>query len=262
MRARLDLARKNEVNNRQLLNKGFISQNAFDAVANSAEVAEANLKSAEAQAAITFRALSDGTIRAPFNGIVAKRLVNVGEKLSPDSPVMYVVDLARMEMEVMVPVAEIPGVKVGQEIAFNVDGFNNRTFKGQVERINPSAEAGSRSISVFVTLANADGALKGGMFASGRLAALSRGAVNAIPAVALREEGGQSFVFIVKDGKIDRKPVTPGTRNVDMGLVEIRDGLDEGATVVAVKMEGLKPGATALVKGAPSTPAAGAANKT
>jgi RND family efflux transporter MFP subunit len=162
----------------------------------------------------------------------------------------------------MVPVAEIPGVKVGQEIAFNVDGFNNRTFKGQVERINPSAEAGSRSISVFVTLANADGALKGGMFASGRLAALSRGAVNAIPAVALREEGGQSFVFIVKDGKIDRKPVTPGTRNVDMGLVEIRDGLDEGATVVAVKMEGLKPGATALVKGAPSTPAAGAANKT
>lgn len=255
MKSRLELARKNEANNRQLLTKGFISQNAFDSVANSVEVAQASLRSAEAQSAITQKALADGTVRAPFAGIVAKRLVNVGEKVSPDSPLMHVVDLARMEMEVMVPVAEIPGVRVGQELAFSVDGFTERVFKGKVERINPAAEAGSRSIAVFVTLANGDGALKGGMFATGRLAALSRGPVNSVPLVALREEGGQNFVFIVKDGKIDRKPVTAGTRNLDLGMVEIRDGLDTGATVVAVKMEGLKPGAKALIKSDSAPPA-------
>ncbi|MFN7673689.1 MAG: efflux RND transporter periplasmic adaptor subunit, partial [Betaproteobacteria bacterium] len=99
MKARLDLARKNEANNRQLLQRNFISQNAFDAVSNTAEVAHANLKSAEAQAAISQRALNDATIRAPFNGIVAKRMVNVGEKVSPDMSVVQIVDLSRMELE-------------------------------------------------------------------------------------------------------------------------------------------------------------------
>jgi RND family efflux transporter MFP subunit len=248
MKARLDLASKNEANNRQLLQQNFISQNAFDAVSNTAEVARANLKSAEAQAAISQRALNDAAIRAPFNGIVAKRMVNVGEKVSPDMSVIQVVDLSRMELEAGVPVSEIPGIKVGQEISFTVDGFARRQFQGKVERINPSAEAGSRSISVFLSLANPEQALKGGMFATGRLAAQSRGAVNSIPLAALREEGGQSYVFVVEQAKIARKPVSAGTRNVDLGMVEIRDGLKVGAQVVAVKMEGLKAGAKAIIK--------------
>ncbi|MCA3003075.1 MAG: efflux RND transporter periplasmic adaptor subunit [Rhodocyclaceae bacterium] len=248
MKARLDLARKNEANNRQLLQRNFISQNAFDAVSNTAEVAHANLKSAEAQAAISQRALNDATIRAPFNGIVAKRMVNVGEKVSPDMSVVQIVDLSRMELEAGVPVSEIPAIKIGQELSFTVDGFAARQFQGKVERINPTAEAGSRSISVFLSLANPELALKGGMFATGKLAAQSRGAVNSIPLVALREEGGQSYVFVIEQASIVRKPVSTGTRNVDLGLVEIRDGLDVGAQVVAVKMEGLKAGAKAIVK--------------
>lgn len=247
-RAKLELARKNEQNNRQLLVKNFISQTAFDSVANGAEVAEANFKSSAAQAAITQRALSDAQIRAPFAGIVAKRVVNVGEKVTPDAPVIHIVDLARMELEAPVPVSDIPGIKVGQEIAFKVDGFADRDFKGKIERINPVAESGSRSISIFVTLANADGALKGGMFANGTLAAASRETVNAMPLAALITEGGQSFVFAIKDGKVERKPVTPGVRSIGMGLVEVRDGLAPGAQVIAVKTEGLKHGSSVLVR--------------
>jgi multidrug efflux pump subunit AcrA (membrane-fusion protein) len=102
------------------------------------------------------------------------------------------------------------------------------------------------------------------MFATGKLAAQSRGTVNAIPLVALREEGGQSFVFVVEKDKLERKPVAAGTRNVDIGMVEIKGGLETGAQVVAVKMEGLKAGAKAILKSsateigssntAPSTP--------
>jgi len=87
------------------------------------------------------------------------------------------------------------------------------------------------------------------MFATGKLAAQSRSALNAVPLVSVREEGGQSFVFVIEKDKIERKPVTVGTRNVDIGLAEIRDGLAAGATVVAVKMEGLKPGAKAIIRG-------------
>ncbi|HUP28845.1 MAG TPA: efflux RND transporter periplasmic adaptor subunit [Usitatibacter sp.] len=247
-RARLDLARKNQANNKALLEKAFISQNAYDSVANSVQVAEANLQSVEAQAAIARRAVADAQVRAPFAGIIAKRWVNVGDKVTADMPVAQVVDLSRMELEAQVPVSEIPFVKLGQEVAFQVDGFQARRFAGKVERVNPSAEPGSRSIAVFVTLANADASLKGGMFANGTLATGMGAEVDVIPVTAVIEEGGQSFVYVVKSGKVERRTVVLGARNVERGLVTVREGLERGVPVITVKAEGLKPGASAVVK--------------
>jgi membrane fusion protein (multidrug efflux system) len=194
------------------------------------------------------RALNDGEVRAPFAGIVSKRYVNVGDKLSPDMPVAQVVDLARMEMEAPIPVGEIPYVKVGQQIEFTVDGFQGRAFTGKVERVNPSAEAGSRSISAFVTLPNADGALKGGMFASGTLATRTGAEVDVIPITAVIEEGGQSYVHVVKNGKVERRTVILGEKNTERGVVAVREGLERGIPVITVKAEGLKPGANAVLK--------------
>jgi membrane fusion protein (multidrug efflux system) len=251
-RARLDLAKKNQANSRALLDKSFISQNAYDSSENAVQVAEANLRSAEAQGAITRKALADGQIRAPFAGIVAKRFVNVGDKLSPDMPMALVVDLSRMEMEAPIPVGEIPYVQVGQEIAFQVDGFNGRAFRGKIERVNPAAEAGSRSISVFVALPNADGALKGGMFANGMLTTRTGADVDVIPASAIIEEGGQSFVHVVRNGKIERRTVVLGARSPERGVVVVREGLERGVPVITVKAEGLKPGANAVLKPAKS----------
>ena len=247
-RARLELARKNQANNKALLEKSFISRNAFDSGASAVQVAEANLQSVVSQSAVTERALADANVRAPFAGIVGKRWVNVGDKVSPDMPVVHVVDLSRMELEAAVPVSEIPFVQVGQAIAFQVDGFAGRRFAGRVERVNPSAEAGSRSISVFVTLPNADAALKGGMFANGLLATARGSEVDVIPASAVIEEGGQSFVYVVKGGKVERRTVVLGARHVERGLVTVREGLEAGVPVITVKAEGLKPGAGAVIR--------------
>lgn len=255
-KAKLELARKNQENNKALLAKNFISQNAFDNVLNSVEVARANHQSAEAQAAIAQRALNDASIRAPFAGIVAKRWVNTGDKVTSDSSVAALVDLSRMELEAQIPVSDIPYVSVGHEISFKVDGFNGRQFKGKVERINPAAEAGSRSIAIFVTLPNPDAALKGGMFVNGTLAAADRGAVNAIPLLALTEEGGQAFVYALKDGTVERKPVTIGKKSIEQGLVEIREGLAVGTDVISVKQEGMKHGSKAMVKAPGAKPPA------
>jgi RND family efflux transporter MFP subunit len=248
-KAKLDLARKNQANNKALLEKSFISQNAYDSVINTVQVAEANLQSAEAQAAIAQRALNDASIRAPFAGVIAKRWVNVGDKVTSDMPVAHVVDLGRMELEAQIPVGEIPFVHVGQEIAFTVDGFQGRKFNGKVERVNPSVEVGSRSIMVFVTLPNADASLKGGMFANGVLATAAGTEVNVIPITAVLEEGGQSFVHVVKGGKVERRSVVVGARSIEKGVVVVKEGLESGVPVVIVKADGIKAGATAIMKG-------------
>jgi membrane fusion protein, multidrug efflux system len=205
------------------------------------------VKSAQAQSAIAERALADAQVRAPFQGMVAKRFVNVGDKVSPDMPVVQLVDLSRMELEAQVPVGEIPFVKVGQEVAFRVDGFPGRAFGGRIERINPSADPGSRSIAIFVTLSNADMSLKGGMFAHGTLNTATGTEVDVIPASALLEEGGQPFVYVLKGGKVERRTLTLGVRNAERGLVEVREGLERGVPVIAVKADGMKPGASGVV---------------
>ena len=247
-RARLDFARKNQANNKALLEKSFISQNAYDGAFNSVQVAEANLQSAEAQAAIARRAMEDAKVRSPFAGIVARRWVNQGDKLSVDTPVAHVVDLARMELEAQVPVNEIPFVRTGQQIDFQVDGFPGRRFAGRIERVNPAAEPGSRSISVFATLPNADRSLKGGMFANGTLATATGVQVDVIPTAAVIEEGGQTFVFVLRNGRVERRSVILGERSVERGVVVVKEGLERGVQVIAVKAEGLKPGAKAVVK--------------
>ena len=248
--ARLDLALKTEKSNRQLLSQNFISQNAFDTAQSGVDVAQASLKAAQAQGLIAQRALSDTQVRAPFAGIVAKRLVNAGEKVSPDAPLMQLVDLSHMELQAQVPVAEVPFLKVGQEIQLTVDGFEGRIFKGQIGRINPAAEAGTRAISIFVALSNADGALKGGMFAKGSVAVNGSAPVNALPVAAIQEEAGLNFVYVIKDGKLDRRPVVLGTHGVNDTLVQVVEGPPSGTEVVAVKTEGLKHGAVASVKSA------------
>lgn len=246
--ARLDLALKNQTSQRQLLSQNFISQNAYDTAQNGVDVAQAALKAVQAQAEIARRALADTQVRAPFAGVVAKRWANAGEKVSPDVPLMQLVDLSKMELQAQVPVSEIPAIRVGQAVDLSVDGFDTRIFKGVIGRINPAVEAGTRSITVFVGLPNADGSLRGGMFAKGRIIANADAAVNALPLAAVQDEAGQALVFVVKNGQLERVPVQLGLRREDLGLVEVRDGPPVGTQVVAVKTDGLKHGLKASVK--------------
>ena len=259
-KARFDLAKKNVENNRSLLAKGFISQSAFDNTQSTVDVAQASLQAAQSQTTIAQRALADAQVRAPFAGVVAQRMVNLGEKISADQPLMQIVELSKMEMEAQIPVNEISFVKIGQELNLTVDGFGARNFSGKVERINPSTEAGSRAISIYLTLANDDGALRGGMFAVGSLRTQGRPPVLALPTNAIIEAGGQSYAFEIVNGKLDRKPIKTGISNADSGMTEIKEGLTAGAQIVAVKPDGLKHGATAIMKTG-ATPAVAAVPK-
>ena len=256
-RARWSIADKNRESNLKLLKQNFISQNAFDTTHSTLEASAASVRSAEAQLRLAQNAMQDAVIRAPINGILAKKMVNGGEKVGPDSPMFTVVDLAKMEIEAPAPASEIPGVKVGQIATFKVDGFGERVFEGRVERINPVTEQGSRSIILYLSVVNRDGALKGGMFAKGFLVLARTEPATVVPFAAVREDAGQMFVFTLEGGKVAKRNITLGMREEQAGLVEVKTGLEKGAQVVSARMVGLKPGAAALVKTpttAPATP--------
>ena len=245
-RAKATIARKNRENNQALLRQNFISQNAFDTTQSVHEAAEASVKSAQAQMRIAEKAMQDAVVRAPIGGVVSRRMVNAGEKIGVDSPMFTVVDLGRMEIEAPAPASEIPSVKVGQVAQFRVDGFGDRMFEGRIERINPAADPGSRSITLYVSVPNRDGALKGGMFAKGNLILDKAPPAAVIPAGAVREEAGQAYVFTIENGKLVRRAVTTGLR--EDGLIEVRSGLEQGVPVVRARITDLKPGAPAILK--------------
>ena len=110
------------------------------------------------------------------------------------------------------------------------------------------AEVGSRAIKLFVAVPNANGLLRGGMFAQGQITLSRSTPVPVVPSTALFEEAGQTYVFTVEEGKLAKHAVKVGERDDASGLAEVSSGLREGADVVRVRMGSLKVGAPAVVR--------------
>jgi len=258
-KAQLALAEKTLATNQKLLKQSFISQNAFDSSESSLNVTKGSVMSAEAQVRLAQNALKDAVVTAPLSGIVAKRHVQPGEKVAFDTPLVTVVDLREIELQAMVPAVDIPELKPGMTVDLTVDGFGDRKFTGRIERINPATEAGTRAILVFVGIPNPNNELRGGMFATGRIALAASAPVLSLPAGAVRNEAGQTFVWAIEDGKLVRRMIVTGRRDDESGRIEVKTALPATLKVLAARFENLKEGAPALVKAAdPSPPKASA----
>ena len=257
-RAQLALAEKMRTQNQLLLKQKFISQNAYDSAESNLSVSQGTLKSNEAQAQLARNALRDAVVTAPLTGIVAKRHVQPGEKLSFDAPLVTIVDLARMELRAMVPANDIPELAVGMKVDLSIDGFGDRRFTGTIERINPTTEAGTRAILVFIHIPNPDAALRGGMFGTGKVTLAAGAPVPTLPAIAVRTEAGQNFVWTIEKGKLARRIVTVGRRDDTVGRVEIKTSLPADVPILAAPFDNLKAGAPALVRASLLPKSAGA----
>jgi membrane fusion protein (multidrug efflux system) len=257
-RAQLALAEKTRAQNQLLLKQNFISQTAYDSAESNLSVTQGTLKSIEAQAQLAKNALRDAVVAAPISGTVAKRHVQPGEKVNFDAPLVTIVDLAQMELQAMVPANDTPALTVGMKVALAIDGFGERRFAGTIERINPTTEAGTRAVLVFIHIPNPDAALRGGMFGTGQVILAAGAPVPTLPAVAIRTEAGQTFVWTIENGKLARRIVTVGRRDDTVGRVEIKTVLSPGIPVLAAPFDNLKAGAPALVRAATSPKAAGA----
>jgi len=257
-RAQLALAEKTRTQNQLLLKQNFISQNAYDSAESNLSVTKGTLKSNEAQVQLARNALRDAVVTAPLSGTVAKRHVQPGEKVPFDTPLVTIVDLARMELQAMVPANDIPELRVGMKVDLTIDGFGDRRFVGTVERINPTTEAGTRAILVFIHVPNPDAALRGGMFGTGKVTLAAGAPVPTLPSVAIRTEAGQNFVWTIENGKLARRIVTVGRRDETAGVVEIKTSLPPGVPILAAPFDNLKAGAPALVRTSTLSKSAGA----
>jgi RND family efflux transporter MFP subunit len=255
-KAQLAMAEKTRTTNLALLKQSFISQNAFDNSESSYNVSQGTVKSAEAQVQLARNALRDAIATSPLTGTVAKRHVQPGEKVAFDSPLVTVVDLKDMELQAAVPAVDVPELALGKAVELTIDGFGDRVFSGRVERINPATEPGTRAILVYVGIPNADGALRGGMFATGRISQAAGAPVATLPATAIRTEGGQAFVWTVEDGKLVKRLVVTGRRDDAAGRIEVKTTLPRDVPILAARFDNLKDGAPAIVKIPAPVPAA------
>jgi membrane fusion protein, multidrug efflux system len=251
-RADLDLATLNRDKNRKLLEQRYISQNTYEATESAHAGSVASLKLAEADARLAKISLDDAVVRAPFAGTLAKRHVQPGEKVSPDSAIVTLVDLRQMVLEAAVPAADIPAVQIGQAARFKVGGFGAREFVGEVQRINPMTAEGSRAFTVYIAVPNDTRALKGGMFAQGALTLDSNEPVLAVPQRAVHEDTGATYVHILRDDKIVRMSVKLGAVAPGSSFVEVRDGLAAGDRVIVTDITAAQVGQPVLVRAAPA----------
>ncbi len=233
--------------NAQLVKQNFISQNAFDTADAAYRAQAAAVEAAQAQLAQTQLSLNDAVVRAPIGGHVSKRHVQPGEKVGFDAPLVGIVDLSKLEVQAQAAVSDVAQIAPGARALVSIEGISDRQFEGRVERINPSAEAGTRSINFFVSLPSQGTVLRAGMFAKVYLHVGGEQPVPALPVAAVRSDSGQDFVWVLADGKLRKQPVELGRRDERAQLVEIRSGLAAADRVIATKFDNLRDGLAARI---------------
>jgi multidrug efflux pump subunit AcrA (membrane-fusion protein) len=252
---RTDAAQKYE-RARELWEQGLVPRGTFDeaeAHYNSARAAydmalqnvrtlQAQVAQRSASVALAEKKLRDALIRAPFAGQVKERMVSPGQYVRVETPIMVIVDNDPLRVRLKVPERMAGWVAVGQAVTVRVEAYPDRTFEGEISRINPSVEPQSRTFELEALLKNQDGKLKPGFFARASVASSHVDEALLIPQEALRYLYGVYKVFTVEQGKLRETEVKLGAR--DGGEVEVVDGLAEGAQVaVPVAGEELRDGA-------------------
>ncbi len=237
-RAQIDIAQRQYDNNKALVDQGFISRTALDASLSNLQAARASHEAALAAQDVARKALDDTVLRAPLDGVVAQRLANNGERMAIDARVLEIVDPQRLELEATITAGESVAVRVGQAASLQVEGLA-QPLKARVARINPSLQAGSRSVLVYLTLQPTEG-LRQGLFAQGMLDT-ARASVLAVPLSSLRTDKPQPYVQVVTElngqWQVVHRAVQPATRG--------REAAGDDATVW-VEAQGLREGERVL----------------
>jgi RND family efflux transporter MFP subunit len=261
-KAQMEIAQRQWDTNKALVDRGFISQTAMDNSLASYQGAVATQKAAMAGADVARKALDDATLLAPFTGVIAARTAQPGERVSIDAKVLELVDLRQLEVEVPLSPSESLDVRVGQ-IA-NLQLEDRKEFvTAKVKRISPSAQAGSRSVFIYLALDQPEG-LRHGLFAKGTLG-LGKSQVLAVPLSAVRTDRAQPYVQVAEQVgdqlQVVQKTVTLGVRGMDLAQPEAEaepmvgvTGLAEGSTVLKGQVGALREGLLVKFTAASATP--------
>lgn len=216
------------------------TQQEYDRQMTQCRAQEATLAQAKARAADAVRTVGDGTVRAPFGGVIAERLVNVGDFVRADSRVATVVVTDPLRLKLTVAERSVPFVKVGQTVTFTTDAAPGRTFEGTVRYLGAEVRSTTRDLVVEAVVPNGDSALIPGMFVSVDLR-IGEAPALALPKTAIVDSGHDKAVWGVVDGRLTLRLVQLGTENGE--LVTIERGLAKGDPIVLHPEPGFVDGA-------------------
>lgn len=239
---------------KSLLEQRVVSQSEYDqrrtqmdaarqqvvAARNGAAQLYQSLLAARARVTLARKALADTVVRAPFGGIVAERLVSVGDYVTRGTKVAVVVRITPLRIRLTVPEQFVAAIKVGQSVSFVVDAYPERRFEGTVRYVSPSLESTQRALTIEAVVPNPSGELKPGLFATARIEQLERRHGVVVPVGAVRTAGGTSRAYVVSGERVEERIVTVG--QTLEGQVEITNGLSAGERVATTNLERLSDG--------------------
>jgi RND family efflux transporter MFP subunit len=234
---------------RLLADKGLAAQTTLDTAQADVDQLAAAIATQQSQVALAEANLERARVMAPFSGTVASRDIEPGQIVSPGTTMVSIVDLSRVRIEVVAALRDSTRIEVGQPVRLAVQGMDGQQFTGIVDRLNPVAEAGTRSIKVYLSLDNAERRLRGGMFVTGEIVVRQDEDVIAVPASAIHTRDDATYVLAIVDNVLHERRIQTGATWPATALVEARSGIAAGDVIVGADLAGLADGAPVVVEG-------------
>ncbi len=220
----------------------------YQTAQNAAQQSFRSLQAARARVDLARKSAADTTVRAPFAGIVAERLVSTGDYVSRGMKVATVVRIDPVRVELTVPEQYLSQVVTGQAVRLSVDAYPGEIFSAKVRFVSPSLKADQRALTVEAIAANADGRLKPGLFATALLQQPKPAPALLVPAEAVETVSGTSRVYAIgSDLKVEERIVTTGERVGNR--VEVASGIKAGERIVANPRGKLADGRRVQIEG-------------
>jgi RND family efflux transporter MFP subunit len=234
----------------RLIKENAVSAMQVEKIQLAYDAAAAQLEQARAGLNLARHALDVSLMRAPFAGVIASKNAEVGDVINPmmsgfgggAGGVLTLMDYSRVKIDVAVSSEDIPLIRKGQDALLRVGAFPGRDFRGAVQVVNLTADPQNKKFGVEVVFENPDAALRPGTFGDVVFEVQSHENALVVPQKAVLEN---NYVFVVENGKAVKKTVTLGLQNATM--VEIVEGLVEGAPVVVEGNYGLEEGAAVQI---------------
>jgi multidrug efflux pump subunit AcrA (membrane-fusion protein) len=215
-------------------------QASYDLSLQTAKNLRASIQGSEASMKLADRQLRDTEIRSPFDGYVEKRLVNLGELVKTQMPVMAVVRVDPLKVIAEIPEKMAPWIKDGQPVELHVDAYPDQTFIGKVSRISPAVNTATRAFPFEALVPNKDARLKPGTFARVHIESDKIDNVLTLPYATMQYRYGVNRVFVVEGDKLAVRELKVGDRLGDR--IEIISGVKAGEQVAATDVDKLADG--------------------
>lgn len=231
---------------RKLGEKDIASQQTLDEAEAALELARAELAASRAELGVAERAVADASVAAPFAGRVARRHVQLGEFVQPGKALFELVALDPLEVVFSLTELDTERVSPGQDVEIRVGAFPDRRFRGVVRFVAPTVDPATRTLRIKAEVANAEGLLRPGLFASVSLGVDQRDGVLMVPEEALVQRSDGALLFRIRpDERVEVVPVQTGASQA--GRVEVRGEVAAGDLIVRRGHGGLADGAQVVV---------------